>query len=159
MRKRKPSKFRIIDCKICGKQCETNHSQGKYCSDCLQQSLRNSWNKYSAKNRLDRRENSKRYYSRNKDKETARIKVYQSTERGKEVKKLSDQRQREKYPEKYQARQEVLKALRKGLLIKKPCEKCGAEKVEAHHDDYKKPLSVRWLCRDHHDELHKKLRK
>jgi|GEM_PF-990020 len=42
-----------------------------------------------------------------------------------------------------------------GKLIKEPCEVCGTEKdVEAHHDDYNKPLDVRWLCRKHHREHH-----
>jgi len=31
-----------------------------------------------------------------------------------------------------------------------PCEICGCEKSEAHHDDYSRPLDVRWLCRVHH---------
>lgn len=47
-------------------------------------------------------------------------------------------------------------AIRDGRLIPQPCEKCGAEKVEAHHDDYSKPLAVRWLCRRHHLEHHGK---
>lgn len=49
--------------------------------------------------------------------------------------------------------------IRLGLLIKQPCEICGAEKVDAHHDDYSKPLDVRWLCRFHHAEHHKNEKK
>jgi len=45
-----------------------------------------------------------------------------------------------------------------GELIKSPCEVCGKEKSEAHHDDYEKPLEVRWLCRKHHAEHHKQER-
>lgn len=48
--------------------------------------------------------------------------------------------------------------IRRGLLIKKPCEICGEKKVEAHHDDYNKEYSVRWLCFKHHREHHKKER-
>lgn len=50
-------------------------------------------------------------------------------------------------------------AIRKGHLIKCPCEICGAiEKIEAHHDNYEEPLNVRWLCRPHHVEHHKILK-
>jgi len=48
-------------------------------------------------------------------------------------------------------------AIRDGKLIPKPCEKCGESKAEAHHDDYSKPLEVRWLCRKHHLEHHGKV--
>lgn len=41
-------------------------------------------------------------------------------------------------------------------LERKPCEMCGEERSDAHHDDYSKPLEVRWLCRKHHMELHRK---
>ena len=44
------------------------------------------------------------------------------------------------------------------VLEKKPCEVCGSEKVDAHHDDYLKPLDVRWLCRKHHMQVHRKFR-
>ena len=50
----------------------------------------------------------------------------------------------------------VRDALRKKLLVRQPCEECGAEKAEAHHDDYAKPLEVRWLCRTHHRQHHAK---
>lgn len=46
-------------------------------------------------------------------------------------------------------------AIRTGRLIRKPCEVCGAAKAQAHHDDYSKPLDVRWLCTTHHAEWHK----
>jgi len=49
-------------------------------------------------------------------------------------------------------------AVRKGRLVQEPCEVCGEMKVEGHHDDYAKPLEVRWLCRYHHDEHHKNLK-
>jgi hypothetical protein len=39
-------------------------------------------------------------------------------------------------------------------INKMPCEVCGEINVEAHHDDYDKPLQVRWLCRPHHLEHH-----
>ena len=45
-------------------------------------------------------------------------------------------------------------AIRDGRLIRQPCEICGAV-AQAHHDDYSKPLDVRWLCSEHHAEWHK----
>lgn len=39
---------------------------------------------------------------------------------------------------------------RRGLLVPKPCEVCGSPDVEKHHDDYRRPLDVRWFCREHH---------
>jgi hypothetical protein len=46
--------------------------------------------------------------------------------------------------------------VRKGYLKEMPCEVCGInEHVEAHHDDYSKPMDIRWLCRKHHREHHK----
>ncbi len=47
-------------------------------------------------------------------------------------------------------------AIMDGIVFKKPCQICGSPHVEAHHDDYDKPLEVVWLCRFHHNELHGK---
>jgi len=53
-------------------------------------------------------------------------------------------------------------AIRDGLLERKPCEawvigklaRCG-EWAEAHHEDYRQPLKVEWLCFTHHRHRHK----
>lgn len=66
---------------------------------------------------------------------------------------------RERWPEKYAARRAVVEALKSGRMTKGPCERCGtSDRVEGHHDDYSKQLSVRWLCRAHHLEVHTELR-
>lgn len=36
------------------------------------------------------------------------------------------------------------------------CEICNSVKVVAHHDDYLKPLEVRWMCQAHHKQWHVK---
>ena len=48
----------------------------------------------------------------------------------------------------------VALAIRFGLLTVAPCEECGAQKGQAHHDDYTRPLLVKWLCRKCHSKLH-----
>lgn len=63
---------------------------------------------------------------------------------------------RERFPRKYKAHSIVNRAIRSKKLHREPCEKCGAiENVHAHHDDYLKPLNIRWLCPVHHNEWHK----
>lgn len=57
-------------------------------------------------------------------------------------------------PEKYRAHVAVQRALSAGALTKGKCEVCGASATDAHHDDYTRPLDVRWLCRQHHTRLH-----
>lgn len=58
-------------------------------------------------------------------------------------------------PEKRRAHWRVKDAIKRGHLVKGPCEVCGSERVHAHHDDYSKPLEVRWLCPTHHGEAHR----
>ena len=60
---------------------------------------------------------------------------------------------RQRNPEKARAHTKVAYALKKGKLKKQDCH-CGRP-GEAHHDDYSKPLEVRWLCRQHHREWHR----
>lgn len=58
-------------------------------------------------------------------------------------------------PNAYRAHIMVGNAIRDGKLKKLPCEVCGSvESIHAHHDDYKFPLSVRFLCAVHHKQWH-----
>lgn len=61
-----------------------------------------------------------------------------------------------------QAHNIVEKAIKSGALVRMGCEVCGfngvfsdgRSAVQAHHDDYRRPLDVRWLCQPHHHEWH-----
>lgn len=63
---------------------------------------------------------------------------------------------REKNPEGYKAHRAVAAAIRSGILERgTACETCGTpDNLHAHHDDYAKPLEVRWLCALHHFREH-----
>lgn len=48
---------------------------------------------------------------------------------------------------------------KRGKVLRMPCEVCGeTEHIHAHHEDYSKPLEVKWLCARHHREHHRKIR-
>ena len=52
----------------------------------------------------------------------------------------------------------VSHAIRAGKISKQLCEICGNIKVEAHHQDYQKPLEVKWLCPKCHRKLHREMK-
>lgn len=62
--------------------------------------------------------------------------------------KVKEYRKRsgERNPHKWAARRRVAYAIRTGKLTRLPCEICAEPKTQAHHEDYNKPLEVRWLC-------------
>lgn len=61
------------------------------------------------------------------------------------------------WDEKREARYQLNLAVRRGEVDKPPtCEECGSAcDVTGHHDDYGKPLEVRWLCYVCHGKLHR----
>lgn len=82
-------------------------------------------------------------------------KEYASTEQGKAAARRCGRAWVQRNPLKKAATTAVGNALRDGRLARQPCEQCGAARAQAHHDDYSKPLDVRWLCTKHHAEWHK----
>ena len=61
-------------------------------------------------------------------------------------------------PKKAMAVRMISHAIRDGKLVRGTCEVCGTDiNVHGHHDDYEKPLEVRWLCAKHHHALHREM--
>lgn len=54
------------------------------------------------------------------------------------------------YVVKRRARRLLAYAIEKGRIVRGPCQRCGAKRVDGHHHDYSKPLDVTWLCRRCH---------
>jgi len=44
--------------------------------------------------------------------------------------------------------------LMRGKIKRGPCEECGDANSQMHHEDYDKPLKIKWLCRPCHLEHH-----
>lgn len=84
-------------------------------------------------------------------------KDYSKTEAGKRAKKKAMDSYREKFPMKHAAHVITRNYIRDGKLkAETVCSICkSTKKVEAHHDDYTKPLEVRWLCESCHKDWHR----
>jgi len=144
-----------MECKLCG-ETDSNEfyvSNNTKCKACIRKAV--------IKNRL---ENASYYHNYDRNRPNAK-------ERNEKFKKAEEIRRKDPlFREKRNAlsRQWSAKntikraahiicgnAIRDGRLTKMPCEVCGELIVDAHHDDYEKPMVVRWLCHLHHSEHHK----
>lgn len=153
------------------KKCDTEKDSDQYyandrtCKDCRKAAVR--------KNRAEKVDYYREYDKvrfKEDPKVRARHRRYQATDAGKESVSKSRQKwyesnkekvyattveYRAEFPKKYAAHSAVHCAKIKGILIPKPCEICGTEvSINAHHDDYDHPLTVRWLCASHHQQWH-----
>lgn len=100
--------------------------------------------------KLDREQNRKKHSIREKKRNNTPERKKQQAE--------NQRRMRLKYPEKYKAYWMVNSAIRSGKLKKEPCIHCGSKNSEAHHDDYDKPLDVKWVCfKCHAEKFHGKV--
>lgn len=49
----------------------------------------------------------------------------------------------------------VASAISKGIINRGSCEVCNTTiNIDSHHEDYREPLIVRWLCHKHHLKVH-----
>lgn len=71
------------------------------------------------------------------------------------AKKAASKRWKKKNKAKTVAQNRLQRAVRSGRLVRQPCEACRKPNAFGHHDDYGKPLDVRWLCNLHHTEWHR----
>lgn len=90
-------------------------------------------------------------YARTRERHLQKCREYMDTEKGKAA------RARRSYkaqltPAKENCRRVTRAAIKSGELVRQPCEFCDkpAHLSEAHHEDYTKPLEVRWVCRQCH---------
>jgi len=97
---------------------------------------------------------ARRYYAKNAEQIRERVKNYRLANL--EVVRARDRARgfREHDQQKIFARN-ATRVLRK---MPHDCEQCGAPNAHAHHDDYSRPLDVRWLCRTCHGIEHRKIR-
>ena len=117
------------------------------------------WKGGVSKNKEHRRKTNRILMRKKREQEpekTAKIdKYYYLKNREKRLEKKKEYYQ--KYKEREIAKGKVKNALKNGLLEKGQCEICGSTKnLNAHHEDYNKPLDVNWFCKRHHMRKHSK---
>ena len=139
------------------------------CKDCVSEYKREHYlknrDKYLDKAKAQRERDPegykaymREYHADHSEELKQKHKEYMSNEKARELRNLTGKRYRETSEGKFKerVRHKVLYALQKGYL-KKPdkCSICGVSvKVEAHHEDYNKPLEVIWLCKSCHENIH-----
>ncbi len=106
-------------------------------------------------------ENADRRGRRNLERDRIQRRVWYYQRGGKALTQARTRRWREQSgyngcgdPERKRCLSLVSRAVKDGRLLRGNCEECGSGKTEAHHDDYSKPLDVRWLCQPCHQARH-----
>lgn len=143
-----------FQCKVCERDFGANEfyaSNLSTCKECVRARVReNRAQKIDYYRLYDRQ----RY--RTSDDRKAAAKRSSSSEAGKRSRTERAAWSKEHEPEKWRARNAVSNAIRDGKIARgKECFFCGsAERIQAHHHDYSKPLDVFWLCSKCHGKIH-----
>ena len=77
-----------------------------------------------------------------------------------EYNKFHKKKYREKFPIKAQTPTKVFQALKSGKIKKEPCVFCIDKinrRVESHHNDYRFPYDITWVCRKHHQIVEREI--
>lgn len=113
----------------------------------------------------NRKSSNRRYYLKNKEKILSTNKLwrqnhpndmrdykrkYKKTGKGKQTRK----RWIQSNIEKIKASRYICTFIRRGNLTRDICAICGKENADAHHENYKLPFSIIWLCSKHHQHTH-----
>ena len=122
------------------------------CAECHKQSIRQN---RAAKATYYQEFEAMRYV-RDYEKRRALNAAYAQTERGKAAIRRGQLAYIARNPERRAAHISLGNALRDGRVIRPTeCQDCGAMvRLQGHHDDYAKPLDVRWLCVPCHTKAH-----
>jgi hypothetical protein len=123
----------------------------------IQRDCKECWKAYVRANRLLRIDQY-REYERGRANLPHRLEAreqYAQTPEGSAALRRGTKAWERRNPIKKAASTAVNNAIRSGRMTRQPCEVCGEAKAHSHHDDYSKPLDVRWLCTTHHAEWHR----
>lgn len=117
--------------------------------------------RYAASHRPETATRKAGYYQRNKE----RIGEIQATYRNSNRPQIAERAKARRSSHQLEdlAHRAVTSAIRSGRLQATPCGRCelepkkvnGRQRIEAHHDDYSKPLKVRFLCTGCHGLHHR----
>ena len=156
--------YKPKNCSKCNKLFNPNINNQKYCVDCKKIAQRERVDKYREKNKEKCRTSNKRWKEKNKEycniksklwnqfnKDKKKISDKKWVSENKEIVKLWKSKGYNKNKDKIYSR---LKSLRKIKIPKgQICEECNINKaLERHHEDYKKPLEVKFLCLECHNK-------
>ncbi len=166
-------------CKICAKRISLDHYyrnkgkrkpqpvQSKACTQCGTVKAAAEFFSRSASvdglqpccKECDSRVRSQRY-DENWDREKENRQRYSSNPQQKKKSLESNRKYRQRNPQKTSAHNAVNNALRDGKIVRPDsCSDCGlaTRDLEAHHEDYSRPLDVKWLCTRCHGKRHRKM--
>lgn len=116
--------------------------------------------KYRSKNIEYCRKKVKEWAIKNRERINYKQRLRRSTSTGLALFKKARKRYTDKYPEKIKAGNTLRYHVYYGNIIKpKICSVCfNKGRIEAHHEDYSKPLDVIWVCKPCHNNITCRLR-
>ena len=129
-----------------------DHRGYRACSICTRARWGRSQKRYNARHPGRAKENYRKRYAADPEK-------FRKRNREKERRRYAQGKVKPPDPLKYGARLAVRNAVKDGRLVKpEMCESCGrTRRLHGHHDNYSKPLEVRWLCSWCHAAAHRSL--